>query len=687
MRIALLTVAVFLVAASCGGSARSDGTSTSQIAAGDGLTCVIVDDGGVACWGNRAYMGAGFTPGDAALGVAPPVAVALPDGMRFTQVTSTRTPYGYQHACALASDGTVWCWGDNQVSQLGNGSDCCGETPVAVTMPPETVFTQISAGAEHTCALAGDGTVWCWGNGDHGQLGDGSPTASEWESGTSWHTANTPTRVLLPDLVVAKVASGHYYTCVLAVGGEVWCWGDDSTGHPAALPVALVMPPDVSFTDLASDEGEMCGLTIQGAVWCWPIGWGGSDSRGFKTAEPVIAPMPDGVPMLRLAAGRAHMCGLSSDGVVWCWGPLGGYGTSGSYYGDVKFPEEEASTPVDLSSASGQRFVDLAAGTGHTCAIATDSTVWCWGYNDFGQLGDGSTRSSLTPVKVSIDLRAPAPAASPAAPLTLEPVVLEPYSGDAFLSPPPVWSLGTEQSRRIYGVFVGGDWQVPEYWGISGKCTGDGGGSGEECLYAYLAKLGVSLEALSLFRDYGISVSRVAGSGPVWVAESYDWSTFETNYDDATPNLIFTPNGIFNVSGSGVGSDVDARDAFEAAFASDLDERILAAEYAAWGAGNEEIYLGPYSENFIVPLVAPERISGGWSIQYQVQVGSGFHCCSYPFYARFALDLDDAGSPSGVRFLDWCYVDRVPFYSDGEPLPEMRAIEEIGASLPLCSTG
>lgn len=679
-----LVLAVVVLAASCGTAASTgaaaavDATSLSRLGVGAEITCAIVDDGGVACWGNRGYVGAGFRPGDAVLGISAPVAVSLPEGVRFVQVTASRRYYSYMHACALTEAGAAWCWGENQVGQLGDGGQ--GYTdPVAVTMPEATTFSQISAGASHTCALADQGGVWCWGDGAAGQLGDGTTTPDQYGNDQG---AFEPTRVLLPDgVAVSKVAAGGDDTCVLTSDGTVWCWGTDGTyasEDPKSGPVAMEMPQGVSFGDLAASEDQVCALTIEGSAWCW-VSEDGYGAPVFGVTAPTAVTDTAGLRFTRLTAGRAHFCALAEDGEVWCWGSWGGYGTAGSYFSEVRFPEDLAATPVDLSAPSGRRFTDIGAGAGQTCGIATDASVWCWGNNSFGQLGDGTTESSLLPVAVPIDLAAPAPVPVPAERLVLEPMDLEPYAGDAFLSPPPIWSLGVEQSRRIFGVFVAGDWQTPEYWGIPESC--------DECMYPYFARLGVSRDALSLFHDFSLSVSAVAGEGPVWVAETYDWTTFDTNYDGATPNLIFTPDGIIDVSGSIDGRlDLGLPPVFPEAFASDVDERIgEVAEKVGWGPASD-IYLGVYSENYEVPLAPPRRTASGWSIPFRVQSGGGIHCCSYPFWARFELDLDARGEATGLRFLEWCYVDRVTFGSGGLPEAWPKVVQDLGASLSACPT-
>lgn len=670
MRPRHLVFVLVLIATSCGRVAGSETIPEGvSIAAGEHISCAIVADGGVACWGDRADVGAGFVRGDAALGISPPVAVSLPPGVEFQQVAISPYAAGFAHACALVRDGTAWCWGSNSYGELGDGGASSGEVPVAVQMPEGVSFSQMSMGRSHACALDAAGKVWCWGSGDHGQLGDNQDWYDDPSStGLSW----VPTQVsFAPDLSFSAVATGGEHTCALTTGATVWCWGDDVSLEPPLHPVEIPGPPDVTLSDLVAGDEHTCALTADGAAWCWYFPWGRDERNAFETNEPARVPLPNGVALTRIASGSSRICAISEETQVWCWS---------------SWKDERTPIPIGGGLASGA--IDVAVGNRHACAIATDSTVWCWGENEHGQLGDGTRETRGEPVRVTLDLSAPAPKPVSSAPIELDPVELEPFVGDAFLSPPPVWSLDLGETQRIYEALDGYlSWESPEYWGLPDRCVGsenDGGGTSTECIYAYFARLGVSPEALSLYREYDISVSRVAGSAPVWVTESYDWTTYGTNYDGATPNLIFTPSGIIDLSSSVARAiRVDLSAAFAAAFASDVDEQIEVAAREGFGSP-DDVLLGAYSENFEVPLDAPRRTASGWAIPFSVQSGGGIHCCSWPFWARFELDLNEDAETTGVRFLDWCYVERVTFGSGEIPASWPKAIRDLGATMPAC---
>jgi alpha-tubulin suppressor-like RCC1 family protein len=249
---------------------------------------------------------------------------------------------GGRHACALLLNGGARCWGANGNGQLGDGTTTDRHTPVAVQGLPLNI-AQIAAGGTHTCALLTDGSVWCWGSGGKGQLGDGSTSGS-----------STPVAV-----------TGLPASVQIAVGGNLF--GGDSS----------------------------CALTSAGEAFCW--GWNAAGQLGNGTTTDSDAPVPvtgltSGV--LAIANNGGNACAMLASSQVDCWGDNSvdelGDGSSGGM----------STTPVTVSGLTTLGTSISANNGAAACALNAAGQAECWGWNTDGQLGDGSTTDSDTPVPV-----------------------------------------------------------------------------------------------------------------------------------------------------------------------------------------------------------------------------------------------------------------------------------------------
>ena len=320
---------------------------------------------------------------------------------------------GAHHTCArLASDGSVWCWGSNQHGQLGWGEP-------SLNMPTRTVPTrveglggavEIALGASHGCALMKDGGVSCWGAGDRGQLGDGS-------------TVDRYRPAAVPGLAgAAGIGAGEAATCAAMTSGEVMCGG----GLPArgeAAPAAAVAkgkaPAKVGglsgVIGVAVGGAHACALGKDGEVRCW--GANGAGQLGDGTTEGRATPVAvKGLAgATRIDAGPASTCALLRDRRVVCWGriaeqaigPLpkpmsGGSGVAEIAGRCVRGTEGS----VSCRRGDGLEVMEeggaarIAAGPSHGCLITAGGEVRCWGSNTFGQLGDGSKLARTAPTPV-----------------------------------------------------------------------------------------------------------------------------------------------------------------------------------------------------------------------------------------------------------------------------------------------
>lgn len=374
--------AVLLVAlvVGCGSPARASSAVTpavSQLAAGASHTCVVTEQGRVACWGSNVdgQLGDGSTEDRSTpapvLGVENALGVAS----------------GSYHACALLADGTAQCWGWNSYGQVGAEASIASTTATPVAGLERLIG--IAAGGYHSCALDDAGKGSAWGQNDLGQLGDGGTRARA-----------TPAAVFsLPKS--AAIAAGGRHSCALVKDGfhdgTVQCWGANGSGElgdgsteARAFPV-----PVVGITDavaISAGFTHSCALRANGEVACWGANDHGELGDGGQSgAQSAIPVKVAGLTATRIATGYNHSCALASDGKVACWGA-----NAAAQLGDGTTMDRFEPTPVlGLSQATA-----LAGGAFHTCALTREHGVSCWGLNDSGQLGDGTTAPHALPAPI-----------------------------------------------------------------------------------------------------------------------------------------------------------------------------------------------------------------------------------------------------------------------------------------------
>jgi uncharacterized repeat protein (TIGR01451 family) len=361
---------------------------------------------------------------------------------------------GRMHTASVRNDGTVWNWGTGSNGQLGDGNSGGGvavATPVQVAGLEE--FTSVADGNGFVLALKSDGTVWAWGINSSGQLGDGTTTDRSRPVQTSGLTN------------VTAVAAGRFYSVALKADGTVWLWGEcgglgSTVSVTRTTPVQLTGISDVAaiaaggghvlmrksdktlwsvganFSGQLGDgtttlrpfpvqvlglsnisrisAGEEFSMVVKedGTVWAWGINRSGQLGPGG--GSPNFDPHPNplqvtGLPggMTDIAAGQDFCLGLAGDGTVWGWGNDSNFQT-GQGTGVSDNP-----TPKQIPNFNG--VAALAAGGNHSVALKTDGSVWTWGGNSEGQLGDGTTTMHVAPKQVSSLPTVSAPAFNPPA--------------------------------------------------------------------------------------------------------------------------------------------------------------------------------------------------------------------------------------------------------------------------------
>lgn len=295
---------------------------------------------------------------------------------------------GDSHTCALSSgDRAVLCWGKNDSGQLGDGSYTDSATPVAVSGLDE--IRLLTVGGAHTCALRADATVWCWGWNAYGQLGREPDPMGE-------RRQPTPIRVAgLADVV--RLSAGRVHNCALTRSGRVYCFGWNEYGQlgvPASLPYSA-SPVEIrdigQVISLSAGSHHTCAVNTAGSVYCW-----GDNEYGQIGGGPLYTDRPFEVSGLdegvAVTAARMHTCALIQDGTVHCWG-----GNASGQLGDGS-TVTGSTAPVQVATLLDVSYV--TTGGYHTCAIERSGTIWCWGFNHSGQLGDDTLENKNRPARV-----------------------------------------------------------------------------------------------------------------------------------------------------------------------------------------------------------------------------------------------------------------------------------------------
>ncbi len=362
---------------------RCEPSPLVQVAAGATHTCALRESGGVACWGSNTFGELG--DGTLATRTRPVTVLGLDDAVSLSA--------GYGFTCAVRRDGTVACWGSNTCGELGRSGGNSGR-PVAVSGVADAV--EVSGGNCHNCARLASGSVTCWGSNTAGQLGSGAVTSTQPQRAT-------PVAGLSGTL---SVRAGANHTCALRGNGAVSCWGANdagqvgdgtSTSQPApTLVTGLDDLTDARVRGSAIGAGDdfACVLTAAGAR-CWGGNANGRiglpDAQTWNGREPTVVAGTAGATAISVGALGCFGCALGAGGVVSCWGCNGAGQVSGS---------TSASNPGAVRVDGLPPAASVSAGSAHACALTADGAVWCWGANEAGQLGLGSDLASASPTRL-----------------------------------------------------------------------------------------------------------------------------------------------------------------------------------------------------------------------------------------------------------------------------------------------
>jgi alpha-tubulin suppressor-like RCC1 family protein len=366
----------------------------SKMSAGLDHSCAVTSKGRVACWGKNDKKqvvnvadGSVLTPEAVTLPVTPAYEVAA--GSSFT--------------CAIVGGSRqVACWGANESAQTAQAASTTTAIPTLVDEGSVSGVSKLAAGSLHACAALTSGAVYCWGRRAEGELGNGStagaPPCSP--SCPTPYVANA-TQVQLSTggalANVVDISAGQYHTCALTNTGAVYCWGANDqaqvgTGATSAAEPLAKLVSGITASQISAGSYHTCAV-VSSRPRCW--GDNSFSQTGQAGAGPILTPTQvSGIAdAIEVAAGGFHTCVRRTGGAVACFG-----NNSSGERGDV-FPAAASTTLVTVSSLSA---TSVVAGRGaHNCAIGTGSAGYCWGLNDNGRLGNGTSTSNRVPQKIS----------------------------------------------------------------------------------------------------------------------------------------------------------------------------------------------------------------------------------------------------------------------------------------------
>ena len=383
-RSGVLAALLLLLAGAAPSSAS--GLRFTAITVGSGHACAITAQGRAYCWGSNyaGQLGDGTTT---ASGVNGPQAVI--GGYRFTSISTHE-----YHTCALTARGNAYCWGQNNVGELGDGTT----TASGVNGPQAVIgglrFIKIVTGEENTCALTARGKAYCWGSNYYGELGGGT---------TDDFSGNNGPLAVIGGLKFTDITAGENTMCATTAQGKAYCWGSnpngalgDGTTDPSGIKGPQAVIGGIKFSMVATSTGyHSCALTARGNAYCWGSNSDGRLGDGTTTASGVNGPQAviGGLKFTSITAGY-HTCALTARGKAYCWGP--------NYDGELGNGVNDPSDGNGPQAVSGNlKFDSISAGEDTTCALTAQGKAYCWGYNEEdGVLGNGTLVNSNVPVAV-----------------------------------------------------------------------------------------------------------------------------------------------------------------------------------------------------------------------------------------------------------------------------------------------
>lgn len=414
----------------------------THIEAGHSFFCGITSTGTTKCWGHgfNGKLGDGTT-----VQRNSPTQIFSSAGMG----NLVKISLGRDHACGIDNSAKLWCWGSGITGQLGNGSNTNALVPTEID--PGTPYSEVSLGENHSCGITTSGVLKCWGQGVSYQLGTGSTssvnTPTVVDSGTTYISlgmgidtscgitsnnqlkcwglngndsltgngalggaVNTPTAVFT-NVQFQKVQLGYSTACAQTLTGEFLCWGNNEVSllgneKPSRSVTPSLISSEVQSIALSAAGaspttmgGQFCRIMNNASLWCGGLNESGQigDGTTEKRYHPQLIDLGTNYSKVS-TAHNSHTCGITTAGLLKCWGK----NTHGQL-GDGSI----STTSVPKAVNSMSLFDQIATGSdtnfaGFSCAIATTGALYCWGYNNYGQIGDGTTTYKSTPQNIDV---------------------------------------------------------------------------------------------------------------------------------------------------------------------------------------------------------------------------------------------------------------------------------------------
>ena len=288
------------------------------------------------------------------------------------------------HTAAIKTDGTLWTWGAGFAGSLGNDTTTNGSSP-GTTAGGGTNWRQVACGSSNTAAIKTDGTLWVCGYNQFGKLGDGTTTSrlslvTTAGGGTNWK----------------QVSCGRSHTAAIKTDGTLWTWGRDHYGQlgigvqTSRSSPGTTVGGGTNWRQVSAGGRHTAAVKTDGTLWTWGTNLEGQlgEVAGNRSSPATTA--GGGTTWKQVACGYNHTAAVKTDGTLWTWGQ-GQFGRIGD--GTVT----NRSSPV-TTAGGGTNWKQVTGGTLHTAAIKTDGTLWTWGHNQYGNLGDGTVTNRSSPV-------------------------------------------------------------------------------------------------------------------------------------------------------------------------------------------------------------------------------------------------------------------------------------------------